>query len=425
MSALCAGIHLFSSRKGALENDLNHHIKERRLTSMEYKIKTLNAISSAIYTHLDDKYKVADDVANPQGVLVRSASMHDAPIDDSVLCIARAGAGYNNIPVDLCSAKGICVFNTPGANANAVAEMVLAGMLLSCRNIVGGIEWTRTLKGQGAAVEKAVEKGKKAFVGPELRGKTLGVIGLGAIGVLVANAAIALGMNVVGYDPMISVEHAWGLSRQVKRENSLDELFSACDFITLHVPLNDKTRAMVGTRTLSICRKGVRIMNFARGGLVDDAALVDALGDGRVTCYVTDFPSDALIGLEGVIAIPHLGASTPESEENCAVMAAAQTRDFLESGIIRNSVNLPAIDVAPVSKPRLLCIHENVPNVLGSITSAVAGFGLNISDLVNRSRGAMAVSVLDIDEIPTRAQEALCDKVSEIPGMKRVRLLGV
>ena len=392
---------------------------------MEYKIKTLNAISSAIYTQLDDKYKVADDVTNPQGVLVRSASMHDTPIDDSVLCIARAGAGYNNIPVDQCSAKGICVFNTPGANANAVAEMVLAGMLLSCRNIVGGIEWTRTLKGQGAAVEKAVEKGKKAFVGPELRGKTLGVVGLGAIGVLVANAAVHLGMNVVGYDPMVSVEHAWVLSRQVKRENSLDALFSTCDFITLHVPLNDKTRGMVGTRTLSICRKGVRIMNFARGGLVDDAALIDALGDGRVSCYVTDFPSDALIGLEGVIAIPHLGASTPESEENCAVMAAAQTRDFLESGIIRNSVNLPAIDVAPVSKPRLLCIHENVPNVLGSITSAVAGFGLNISDLVNRSRGAMAVSVVDMDEIPARAQEALCDKVAAIEGMKRVRLLGV
>ena len=392
---------------------------------MEYRIKTLNAISSAIYTQLDEKYKVADDVTHPQAVLVRSASMHETPIDDSVLCIARAGAGYNNIPVDACSEKGICVFNTPGANANAVAEMVLAGMLLSCRNIVGGIEWARTLKGQGAAVEKAVEKGKKAFVGPELRGKTLGVIGLGAIGVLVANAAENLGMNVIGYDPMISVEHAWKLSQQVKRENSLDALFSECDFITLHVPLNEKTRGMVGTRSLSICRKGVRIMNFARGGLVDEAALVDALDDGRIGCYVTDFPSDTLLDLDGVIAIPHLGASTPESEENCAVMAAAQTRDFLESGIIRNSVNLPAIDVAPVSKPRLFCIHENVPNVLGSITSAVAGFGLNISDLVNRSRGAMAVSVVDMDEIPARAQDALCEKVRTIPGMKRVRLLGV
>ena len=392
---------------------------------MEYKVKTLNAISSAIYTQLDSKYKVADDVSHPQAVLVRSASMHETPIEDSVLCIARAGAGYNNIPVDACSERGICVFNTPGANANAVAEMVLAGMLLSCRNIIGGVEWARTLKGQGAAVEKAVEKGKKAFVGPEIRGKTLGVVGLGAIGVLVANAAVHLGMNVIGYDPMISVEHAWVLSRQVKRENSLDALFSECDFITLHVPLNEKTRGMVGNRTLSICRKGVRIMNFARGGLVDDAALLDALGDGRVSCYVTDFPSDAMLDVEGVIAIPHLGASTPESEENCAVMAAAQTRDFLESGIIRNSVNLPAIDVCPVSKPRLLCIHENVPNVMGSITSAVAGFGLNISDLINRSRGNMAVSVVDMDDVPTRAQDALCEKVRAITGMKRVRLLGV
>ena len=392
---------------------------------MEYKIKTLNAISSAIYTQLDEKYQVTGDCAKPDAVLVRSASMHDMEIPASVLSIARAGAGYNNIPVDACSENGICVFNTPGANANAVAELVLAGMLLSCRNIVGGIEWARTLKGKGDEVGKLVEKGKKAFVGPELRGKTLGVVGLGAIGVLVANAAVHLGMNVVGYDPMISVEHAWVLSRQVKRENSLDALFSACDFVTLHVPLNDKTRGMVGTRSLSLCRKGLRLMNFARGGLVDDAALIDALGDGRVSCYVTDFPSDALIGLEGVIAIPHLGASTPESAENCAVMAAAQTRDFLESGIIRNSVNLPAIDVAPVSKPRLLCIHENVPNVLGSITSAVAGFGLNISDLVNRSRGAMAVSVVDMDEIPARAQDTLCEKVRAIPGMKRVRLLGV
>ena len=392
---------------------------------MSYQIKTLNAISPAIYTQLGDGYRVSPDAAEPDAILVRSASMHDAPIPESVLCIARAGAGTNNIPVDACSRQGVCVFNTPGANANAVSEMVLAGMLLSCRNIVGGIEWARTLKGQGDAVEKAVEKGKGAFVGPELRGKTLGVVGLGAIGVLVANAAVALGMDVIGYDPMISVEHAWGLSRSIRRENSLDALISACDFLTVHVPLTDKTRGMIGSRALSLCRKGMRIMNFARGALIDEAALIDALGDGRVAAYVTDFPSDALIGLDGVIAIPHLGASTPESEENCAVMAAAQTRDFLESGIIRNSVNLPAVDVAPVLKPRLLCIHENVPNVLGSITSAVAAFGLNISDLVNRSRGALAVSVVDIDDVPQDARDALIDKVAAIAGMKRVRLLGV
>ena len=392
---------------------------------MEYKIKTLNAISSAIYTQLGDNYRVSDDAANPNAILVRSASMHDMEIPDSVLSIARAGAGYNNIPVDACSEKGICVFNTPGANANAVAEMVLCGMLISCRDVVGGIAWAKTLKGQGDAVEKAVEKGKKAFVGPELRGKTLGVIGLGAIGVLVANAAIALGMNVVGYDPMISVEHAWHLSTNIRRENSLDALFSTCDFITVHVPLNDKTRGMIGVRALSLCRKGVRIMNFARGGLVDEDALINALGDERVAAYVTDFPSDKLIGVHGVICIPHLGASTPESEENCAVMAAAQTRDFLEHGIIRNSVNLPAVDVHPANKPRLLCIHENVPNVLGSITSAVASFGLNISDLVNRSRGQIAVSVLDIDEVPQRACDALIQRVENINGMKRVRLIGV
>ncbi len=232
-------------------------------------------------------------------------------------------------------------------------------------------------------------------------------------------------MNVVGYDPMISVEHAWKLAQSVRHENSLDELFAACDFITVHVPMTDKTRGMIGRRALSLCKKGVRIINYARGGLIDEAALLEALADGRVTAYVTDFPSDALLGAKGVICTPHLGASTPESEENCAVMAAAQTRDFLESGIIRNSVNLPAVDVAPVSKPRLFCIHENVPNVLGSITSAVAGFGLNISDLVNRSRGNIAVSVVDLDEAPSEKREALTQAVKNIAGMKRVRLLGV
>ncbi len=392
---------------------------------MNYRIKTLNAISPAIYTQLGSAYQVGDNMEAPDAILVRSASMHDMPLEPSVLCIARAGAGTNNIPIDACTQAGVCVFNTPGANANAVCEMVLAAMLLSCRDIVGGVEWARTLKGQGDAIEKAVEKGKKAFVGPELRGKTLGVIGLGAIGVLVANAAVALGMNVIGYDPMISVEHAWKLSQSVKRENSQDELFSECDFITVHVPMTDRTRGMIGRRALSLCKKGVRILNYARGGLVDEAALLEALADGRVAAYVTDFPSDALLGVKNVICTPHLGASTPESEDNCAVMAAAQTRDFLESGIIRNSVNLPAVDVAPVTKPRLLCIHENVPNVLGSITSAVAGFGLNISDLVNRSRGNIAVSVVDIDAVSADAQPALAKAIEQLPGMKRVRLLGV
>ena len=234
---------------------------------MNYQIQTLNAISPAIYTQLGEHYHVSDSAGQPDAILVRSASMHDMPLAPSVLSIARAGAGTNNIPIDACTQAGVCVFNTPGANANAVCEMVLAAMLLSCRDIVGGIEWARGLKGQGDGIEKAVEKGKKAFVGPELRGKTLGVIGLGAIGVLVANAAVALGMNVVGYDPMISVEHAWKLSQRVKHENSLDELFAACDFITVHVPMTDKTRGMIGRRALSLCKKGVRILNYARGGL--------------------------------------------------------------------------------------------------------------------------------------------------------------
>ena len=391
---------------------------------MQY-IHCLNNISKFGTDLLTDAYELTEDASQASGILVRSAAMHDMQFSETLWAIARAGAGVNNIPLDRCAEEGIVVFNTPGANANAVCEMVLAAMLLSCRDIVGGVEWARGLKGQGDGIEKAVEKGKKAFVGPELRGKTLGVIGLGAIGVLVANAAVALGMNVVGYDPMISVEHAWKLAQSVRHENSLDELFAACDFITVHVPMTDKTRGMIGRRALSLCKKGVRIINYARGGLVDEAALLEALADGRVAAYVTDFPSDALLGAKGVICTPHLGASTPESEENCAVMAAAQTRDFLESGIIRNSVNLPAVDVAPVSKPRLFCIHENVPNVLGSITSAVAGFGLNISDLVNRSRGNIAVSVVDLDDAPSEKREALTQAVKNIAGMKRVRLLGV
>ena len=392
---------------------------------MDYRIRTLNSISPAIYTQLNDHYHVSDSEEKPDAILVRSAKMHDMALPESVVAVARAGAGVNNIPIDACSAAGICVFNTPGANANAVCELVIAGMLLSCRNIVGGIEWERTLSGHGDAIEKEVEKGKSAFVGPELRGKTLGVIGLGAIGVLVANAAIALGMNVVGYDPMISVEHAWKLSRSVRHENSLDALFSVCDFLTVHVPLNDKTRGMIGARAFSLCRKGIRIMNFARGGLVDEDALIAALGDGTVAHYVTDFGSDRLLSCQEVICLPHLGASTPESEENCAVMAAAQLRDYLEHGIIRNSVNLPSLEPGDASKTRLLCIHENVPNLLSSITSAVAGFGINISDMVNRSRGTWAVSALDLDDVPADKTQALVAAAQKIPGVVRVRIIGI
>ena len=389
-----------------------------------YRYKCLNPIAAIGLNKFNDNYKATENVEEADAILVRSADMHQLAVPNNVKCVARAGAGVNNIPLMELAQQGIPVFNTPGANANGVKELVFAAMLLAARDVVGGINWAA---GQvdNANVAKDTEKEKKKFAGYELSGKKLGVIGLGAIGVLVANAAISLGMNVVGYDPMISVDHAWKLSRSIKRENSLDSLMAACDFVTVHVPLKDATRGMIGKRALSLCRKGVRVMNFSRAALVDDDAMIEALGDGRVAAYVTDFPTDKVLGVEGVICIPHLGASTPESEENCAVMAAAQTRDFIEHGIIRNSVNLPAVDVAPVSTPRLLCIHENIPNVLGSITSTVAGFGLNISELVNRSRGAMAVSVIDIDEVPHRMRDALLDKTQEIAGMKRVRLLGV
>lgn len=385
---------------------------------MNYQIQTLNAISPAIYTQLGEHYHVSDSAGQPDAILVRSASMHDMPLAPSVLSIARAGAGTNNIPIDACTQAGVCVFNTPGANANAVCEMVLAAMLLSCRDIVGGVEWARGLKGQGDGIEKAVEKGKKAFVGPELRGKTLGVIGLGAIGVLVANAAVALGMNVVGYDPMISVEHAWKLAQSVRHENSLDELFAACDFITVHVPMTDKTRGMIGRRALSLCKKGVRIINYARGGLVDEAALLEALADGRVAAYVTDFPSDALLGAKGVICTPHLGASTPESEENCARMAAEELRAYLETGSIHNSVNLPEMQLGRPEGARLQVIHANAPGMVSRISAIISGEGINIENMTNKGRGDWAVTVLETDQpLPESAMEAL----RALPQAVRVR----
>ena len=390
---------------------------------MAFRIKTLNKISSSIYRELNDTYAVSDTMDAPDAILVRSADMHGMELPNSVLAVARAGAGVNNIPIKEYSAKGICVFNTPGANANAVCELVIAGMLLSCRDIVGGINWEKTQAGAGAQLEELVEKGKKAFVGPELRGKTLGIIGLGAIGVLVANAAVALGMHVVGYDPMVSVEHAWALSRSVRRENSLDALIGECDFLTVHVPLTDKTKGMINSRILSLCKPQVRIMNFSRGGLVDESALISAIEADHVACYVTDFGSDALLGTKNVICIPHLGASTPESEENCAIMAAAELRDYLEHGIVRNSVNLPNVDLPPVYKGRLLCIHDNIPNVLSSITSSVGELGLNISDMVNRSRGDMAVSALDIDDVPDAAIPGLIEKARSLAGIRLVRFL--
>ncbi len=385
-----------------------------------YKIQTLNAISDIIYTQLPtDQYTVSKEEPVPDGVLVRSAAMHETPLGENLLAIARAGAGVNNIPIDKCSKQGICVFNTPGANANAVAELVLCGLLLGSRNVFGGMQWAQSLKGQGADVPKLVEKGKGQFVGPELKGKTLGVIGLGAIGRIVANAACTgLGMKVVGCDPYISVDSAWALSSQVKHAATNDEVFACADYVTIHVPLNDNTRHMVNADVIAKMKPGAVLLNFARNELVDNDAVKAALADGRLGAYVVDFPSDDLLGVEKVFAIPHLGASTPESEENCASMAAAQLRDYLEVGSIHNSVNLPEVPMGAPEAARILVIHENIPNTIAPITSCVSAEGINISNLTNKSKKDMAVTVMEMAELPS--DQAIAN-IMRLPGIVRVR----
>ncbi len=333
--------------------------------------------------------------------------------------IGRAGAGVNNIPIDRCSKAGIVVFNTPGANANAVAELVVAGLLMSGRNIAGGIDWAKTLKGQGAEVGKLVEKGKSQFVGPEMRGKTLGVIGLGAIGAIVANAASrGLGMNVIGYDPFISVESAWSLSTTIHRAASADEVLAQADYITFHVPLNDNTRGSINAEMIAKMKDGAGILNFSRGELADTAAVKEALESGKLRSYVTDFPSDDILCTDKVICIPHLGASTPESEENCASMAASEIRDYLETGSIHNSVNFPEVQLGAPEAVRVLVMHENIPKMISTITSAAAQEGINIENLINKSRKDMAVTVMEMQELPSK--EAL-DYLAQLPGILRVR----
>ncbi len=385
-----------------------------------YKIQTLNAISDIIYTQLSaDNYTVAKEEPVPDGILVRSAAMHDMEFGENLLGIARAGAGVNNIPIDKCSKQGICVFNTPGANANAVAELVLCGLLLGSRNVIGGVNWAQTLKPEGDAVAKLVEKGKGQFVGPELRGKTLGVIGLGAIGRLVANAASeGLGMKVIGCDPYISVESAWALSSKVIHAKNDAEVFAQADYVTIHVPLNDKTRHMINADVISKMKPGAVLLNFSRNELADNAAVLAALENGQLGGYVVDFPSADLLGVEKVVAIPHLGASTPESEENCASMAAAQLRDYLEFGSIHNSVNLPEVALGRPEGARVLVIHENIPNTIATITACVSAEGINITDLTNKSRKDMAVTVMDMADLPT--EEAI-NKIKALPGVIRVR----
>lgn len=362
------------------------------------RILTLNTIAREGITLLESRgHTVSSDIDDPDAILLRSASLHDMEFAPSLKAIARAGAGYNNIPVDRCTETGIVVFNTPGSNANSVKELVIGGLILSSRRIAEGITWVRGLDPDGTDLSKEVEAGKSRFAGPEIAGKTLGVVGLGKIGVMVANAAEALGMTVIGFDPYLSVESAWGLSRSVGRADTIEALFAASDYVTLHAPLNDQTRGIVGADLLARARKGVRILNFARGGLVDDGAIAAGLADGTVSRYVTDFPDKALCRHDGVLSIPHLGASTPEAETNSAVMAAQQLADYLERGNITNGVNVPTCSMDPGEGDRLVLANRNVPNMVGQITTVLAGAGLNILDMLNRHRGEIAYNIIDVE----------------------------
>lgn len=387
-----------------------------------FKIKTYNKISKAGLDVLDEtRYTHGDDVAEPDGAIVRSASLHDTEFPGSLLAIARAGAGTNNIPTARCAEQGIVVFNTPGANANAVKELVIAGLLLSSRRVVPAIEWAKTLKGNGAEVGKMVEKGKSAFAGPEIKGKTLGVIGLGAIGVLVANAANHLGMKVYGYDPYLSINAAWNLTHNAIRANDIKEIFEKCDYITLHIPLTPDTKDTINAESIAAMKDGVRILNFARGDLVNTANIKAALAGGKVAAYVTDFPNDDLLDVSGVTAIPHLGASTPESEDNCAQMAAEELMDYLENGNITHSVNMPDISMPRSGDYRICVIHKNVPTVLNRITGIVSE--INIENMLNKSRGDYACTMLDIAEKDEAKVEAIKKAVGEMSDVIRVRII--
>ena len=392
-----------------------------------YRIKTLNKISPAGLSVLDQtRYTISTDVENEDGILVRSADMHDYAFPDALRAVARAGAGTNNIPIDRCSEAGIVVFNTPGANANAVKELAVCALLLASRKISDGVAWVKEQAAAGADVEQAVEKGKSQFVGPELSGKMLGVIGLGAIGVQVANIATKLGMTVFGYDPFLSVDGALSLSRLVHRAMDLETIYKNCDYITLHVPQTPETKGMFNEDAFHMMKGGVRILNLARGTLVNDDDMLAALDSGKVACYVTDFPNGKILRGKNVVAIPHLGASTPESEENCAVMAAQELRDYLENGNIKNSVNYPSCDMGICQVAgRIGLLHANVPNMIvpnmiGQVTGTLASQGVNISDMTNKSRDKYAYTLLDLEH---KAEESTIEKLRAIKGVLRVRVV--
>ena len=381
-----------------------------------YNILKLNKIAEIGTSRLGDNYNCVDECATPDAVLVRSASMHDMEMPESLLAIARAGAGVNNIPLDVCTQKGICVFNTPGANANAVMELVIAGLFMGSRKLVEGIEWNKTLKGNGDQVLKMVEKGKSQFAGPEIKGKTIGVVGLGAIGILVANAARALHMNVIGYDPYLSVEAALKLSRHVHTVTSLDEIYAQCDYITLHVPLVGDTKGMINDASIAKMKDGVRLLNFARDGLVVSSDIIKGLESGKIGAYVTDFATDDLLCVDGVVAMPHLGASTPESEDNCAIMAADEVKQYLELGNVKNSVNFPNVSMPRSGDTRFCVFHQNAPKVIAKLLEAIGG---NVENMENKSRGDYAYTIIDATAPNADAQA----KIEAVEGIIRLRVL--
>lgn len=388
-----------------------------------YNIKTYNKISPIGLDEFDAKYTCGDDVENPVGAIVRSAALHDVEFPETLLAIARAGAGTNNIPVDRCAEEGIVVFNTPGANANAVKELVIAGILLCSRRVIPAIKWAETLKGQGAEVGKLVEKGKGAFVGPEIKGKAIGIIGLGAIGVLVANACNALGMKVYGYDPYLSVNSAWNLTHNAIHAIDLNEIYEKCDYISIHVPLTPDTKGFINKAAIKSMKDGVRVLNFARADLVNSDDMLAALDEGKVAAYVTDFPTDEMIGADGVVCIPHLGASTPESEDNCAVMAAEELIDYIENGNIVNSVNMPNISMPKSGNGRICIIHKNVPTVINKITGVISDDHINIANMLNKSKGDFAYTMLDVDEADAANIEKMADEIKAMPEVIRVRVI--
>jgi len=381
------------------------------------KIQLLNKIAAVGLAQLGDAYTVGEGVENPDGILVRSAAMHEMEFGTELKAIARAGAGVNNIPIDRCTEQGIVVFNTPGANANGVKELALCALLLASRDVVGGIAWAKTLD---TDVAKQVEKGKSKFGGVELKGKTLGVIGLGAIGGLLANAAIALGMKVVGCDPFLSVDAAWNLDSRIVHAKTYDEVFAAADYVSLHVPATKDTKNMINTVSIAKMKKGVRLINLARADLVCAADVASAMEDGRIAAYVTDFPTEEVLAIPGVVAIPHLGASTEESEDNCAVMAAQEINEYLVNGNIKNSVNFPNLEMARSGAARICTLHANVPAVITQLTAALAEEGLNIENMTNKSKGDNAYTVIDVSSQPSEAAVA---KIAAIGGVMKVRVI--